>query len=41
MIARRNQIHFSVGAGIVADSTPAAEYDETLVKATAMLDVLR
>ncbi len=29
-----------VGGGVVADSTPAAEYDETLVKAKAMLAAL-
>jgi aminodeoxychorismate synthase component I len=36
MIARGGQIHISVGGGIVADSNPAAEYEETLVKAGAM-----
>ena len=29
-----------VGGGIVADSTPAAEYEETIVKARAMLAAL-
>ena len=29
-------IHFQVGGGIVADSTPEGEYEETLVKARAM-----
>jgi para-aminobenzoate synthetase component 1 len=29
--------HFSVGAGIVADSNPAAEYEETLAKAAGFL----
>lgn len=31
---------FPVGAGIVADSTPAAEYDETLAKAQGLLRAL-
>ena len=31
---------FSVGGGIVADSDPSAEYEETIVKAKAMLDAL-
>jgi anthranilate synthase component 1 len=29
------------GAGIVADSVPAREYEETLAKARALLRVLR
>ena len=33
-------IHVPVGGGIVADSDPAAEYEETRVKARAMLDAL-
>ncbi|MBI3416445.1 MAG: aminodeoxychorismate synthase component I [Verrucomicrobia bacterium] len=33
-------IHFHVGAGIVADSLPAAEYDETLAKAGGFLSAL-
>jgi aminodeoxychorismate synthase component I len=36
MVAGRGQIHISVGGGIVADSDPSDEYDETLVKAGAM-----
>jgi anthranilate/para-aminobenzoate synthase component I len=29
-------VHMPVGGGIVADSNPQAEYEETLVKAKAM-----
>jgi aminodeoxychorismate synthase component I len=36
MIARNGLVHIPVGGGIVADSDPASEYDETLVKARAM-----
>jgi para-aminobenzoate synthetase component 1 len=41
MIAQGDRVHFSVGGGIVADSEPAAEYDETIVKAKAMFASLR
>lgn len=34
------KVYVPVGGGIVADSDPQAEYDETLVKATAMFDAL-
>jgi para-aminobenzoate synthetase component I len=40
MIAKEGSIHIPVGGGIVADSDPAAEYDETLVKARAMFAAL-
>jgi para-aminobenzoate synthetase component 1 len=30
---------FNVGGGIVADSDPALEYEETLVKATKMFEL--
>jgi para-aminobenzoate synthetase component 1 len=40
MIAAAGQIHIPVGGGIVADSDPAAEYEETLVKARAMFAAL-
>ena len=36
MIAKDNLVHIPVGGGVVADSQPLAEYDETLVKARAM-----
>jgi len=32
--------HVPVGGGIVADSDPASEYEETLVKARAMFQAL-
>jgi len=38
--AENRRISFHVGGGIVADSEPAAEYDETLDKAQAMLRAL-
>ena len=40
-ICASGKIHFNVGAGIVADSNPAAEYDETLAKARGFLDALK
>jgi para-aminobenzoate synthetase component I len=40
MIVRHGLIHIPVGGGIVADSSPAAEYEETLVKARAMLSAV-
>jgi anthranilate/para-aminobenzoate synthase component I len=36
MIVRDGLVHIPVGGGIVADSDPIAEYEETLVKAQAM-----
>jgi anthranilate/para-aminobenzoate synthase component I len=35
------KIHFNVGAGIVADSNPEAEYEETLAKARGFFAALR
>jgi len=40
MIVKDEQVHIPVGGGIVADSDPAAEYEETLVKANAMFAAL-
>jgi anthranilate/para-aminobenzoate synthase component I len=40
MIFKDGQVHIPVGGGIVADSGPAAEYEETLVKARAMFAAL-
>ncbi len=36
-ICKDGLAHFNVGAGIVADSVPAAEYEETLAKAAGFL----
>ena len=40
-VCTEEKIHFSVGAGIVADSNAAAEYAETLAKAAGFLAALR
>ena len=40
-ICRDGVAHFNVGAGIVADSRPEAEYEETLAKARGFLAALR
>ena len=40
MIVKEGLVHIPVGGGIVADSDPRAEYEETLVKARAMFDAL-
>lgn len=41
MIHQNGQIHFSAGGGIVADSNVESEYQETIDKASAMLDMLK
>lgn len=40
-LIRRGRMTLRVGAGIVADSDPAREYDETLHKAAALLSAFR
>ena len=40
IIIKDNKAFFHVGAGIVADSDPNKEYEETLAKAAAMIRVL-
>lgn len=40
-VCQGDKVHFHVGAGIVADSIPAAEYDETLAKARGFLAALQ
>ena len=39
-VIKNNLAHFHVGAGIVADSNPEMEYDETLAKAAGFLSVI-
>jgi para-aminobenzoate synthetase component 1 len=39
-ICTREKVYFNVGAGIVADSNPELEYDETLAKAAGFLTAL-
>jgi para-aminobenzoate synthetase component 1 len=38
---REGKVWFHVGAGIVADSIPKAEYDETITKAQGFIEALR
>jgi para-aminobenzoate synthetase component I len=40
-LVHRGTVHFNVGAGIVADSVPEAEYDETIAKAGGYLAALK
>ncbi|MCB9771696.1 MAG: anthranilate synthase component I family protein [Candidatus Omnitrophica bacterium] len=41
MLVTGNNVQFHVGSGIVADSRPQREYEETLVKARALKESLR
>jgi para-aminobenzoate synthetase component 1 len=40
LLCRNGNAYFHAGGGIVADSEPAAEYEETLCKARALIDAL-
>jgi para-aminobenzoate synthetase component 1 len=40
LLIRGNQFEFQVGGGIVADSEPEKEWDETLAKARAIAQTL-
>ncbi len=40
-LKRKDEISFHVGGGIVADSKPGDEYEETLVKARALMEALQ
>ena len=37
---KNEDVYFNVGGGIVADSDPEAEYEETLLKAKALMESL-
>ena len=39
-LVRGGEVHFNVGAGIVADSNAEAEYEESLAKAGGFLEAL-
>ena len=41
ILKRGNTLYFHTGGGIVADSVPQKEYEETLVKAKAMFEAIR
>jgi anthranilate/para-aminobenzoate synthase component I len=40
IVVRENRARLHVGGAIVADSEPAAEHDESLLKARALVDAL-
>ncbi|HOY62102.1 MAG TPA: chorismate-binding protein, partial [bacterium] len=40
LVAKGGEVWFNVGGGIVADSDPAAEYQETLDKGRALVEAL-
>ena len=40
MVVSNGVARFNVGGGIVAESDPAAEYEESLLKASALLSAL-
>lgn len=41
ILKKDERLYFGVGGGIVADSEPEAEYQETLVKAKAMIEAIQ
>jgi para-aminobenzoate synthetase component 1 len=40
-VCKQGRAYFQVGAGIVTDSNPAAEYDETMAKASGFFEALK
>ena len=41
LLITEDKIHFYVGSGIVTDSVPQEEYNETLIKAKALKQCLK
>lgn len=41
ILKKGDEFYFGVGGGIVADSDPQKEYDETMVKAKAMIEAIK
>ena len=41
ILKKGRDLYFGAGAGIVADSAPEAEYDETMVKAKGIMEAIR
>ena len=41
ILKKDDKIYFGAGGGIVADSNPEDEYEETLIKAKAMIQAIR
>jgi para-aminobenzoate synthetase component 1 len=41
ILAGKEKLSFQVGGGIVADSDPEAEYEETLIKGKAIFETLK
>ncbi|GAA3329457.1 hypothetical protein GCM10020331_077600 [Ectobacillus funiculus] len=41
MVVKDNNAYIQAGAGVVYDSSPEAEYDETINKAKALLEVMK
>lgn len=39
-LIKDNKVHIQAGAGVVADSVPAAEYQETINKASALFKAI-
>ena len=40
MVCQDGEAHFHVGSGIIGDSSPQSEYEETMTKGKALIQVL-